>query len=208
MRRANRGLFQCLLITGIVMSVPLPARAGFLDIIWEMSGPQMIGYGVVQCRVPIKGDKTSCEITEKRLGPGATTISERRAWVSLEGAVYVSTGKNQGATDYRAFRTYMASFEPEVEVASKRSGDVRLFHGAGLASHFLAGPDFRRFTNAGIKVRPIAFEFGERFELAYNERYYPNGFGTDQFGLGGEVPEDRDFERTWSITFTWKKKKQ
>jgi hypothetical protein len=195
----------CLLATGIVIGLPIPARASFLDIIWEMSGPQMLGYGLVLCRVPIVGGQTSCQVTEKRVGPGSPTISERRVWLNLEGAVYVSLWKDQGETDYRFGRYYMASFEPAIEFASKRSGNVRLFHGAGLASHFLAGPDFRRFTNAGFKVRPIAFEFGNRFELAYNERYYPNGFGADQFGFDVVVPEDREFERSWGVTFTWKR---
>ena len=204
MSRASRGVFLSLVVTGMVVCVPVQARASFLDIIWEMSGPQMVGYGLLLCRVTIVGSQTTCQVTEKRLGPGATTIKERRTWVNLEGAVYVSTWKNQGSTDYRAGRTFMASFEPALEVASKTSGRVRLFHGAGLTSHFLAGPDFRRFTNAGFKVRPIAFEFGDHFEVAYNERYYPNGFAAYQFGIEGAVREDREFERTWGVTFTWK----
>ena len=91
-----------------------------------------------------------------------------------------------------------------VEVASKSSGDVRFFHGAGLAGHFLFG-DFRRFANAGFKVRPVAVELGNHWELAYNERYYPNGFGADQFGVEGAVPTARSFERTWGFTVAWKR---
>jgi hypothetical protein len=164
-----------------------------------MSGPQMIGKGA-RCRVPVTGGDTDCDLFGIPRGNDDPDImTEKRAWVNLEGAIYTSTGKNEGNTNYEAFRTFMVSFEPLVEVASKNFGNVRIFHGAGLASHFLFGPDFRRFTNAGFKVRPIAVEIGNRWELAFNLRLYPDGFGADQFGFGPSPPGDRGFETTWGF---------
>ena len=75
------------------------------------------------------------------------------------------------------------------------------------SSHFLFGPDFRRFTNAGFKLRPIGVEIGDHWEVALNFRLYPDGFGADQFGFGPSPEGDRPFEYTWGFTvakkFSW-----
>ncbi len=163
----------------------------------------MIGK-VGRCRVPVSGGVTKCNLFGIPVRENIDIMSESRVWVNLEGSVHFSTGKNEGDTDYRAFRTYMASFEPLIEVTSGSSGRVRFFHGAGLASHFLAGPDFRRFTNAGYKVRPVGVEIGDRWEFAFNFRLYPDGFGADQFGFGPSPSGDRAFEYTWGIVGGYK----
>ena len=134
MRRSRNSYVMSLLVAGLVVGGPAVADAGLLDIIWDMSGPQMIGKGA-RCRVPVTGGDTRCDIFSIRRGGDALdTITDRDWWVNLEGAVYTSTGKNEGNTDYEAFRTFMLSFEPLVEVASKNRGTVRVFHGAGLFS--------------------------------------------------------------------------
>lgn len=207
MRRAKNSYFMSLLVAGLVIGGPAIADAGLLDIIWDMSGPQMIGKGA-RCRVWATGGDTKCDIFSiRRAGEPPDTITDRDWWVNLEGAVYTSTGKNEGNTNYEAFHTFMLSFEPLVEVASKNTGKVRLFHGAGLASHFLFGPDFRRFTNAGFKLRPVGVEIGDDWEVALNFRLYPDGFGADQFGFGPSPEGDRPFEYTWGFTvakkFSW-----
>ena len=205
MRRAAKDyLFICLIASGVLAGVPAVANAGLIDIIWDMSGPQMIG-DVGRCRVPVTGGETKCSFFGAPNGENPD-VMETRAWVSLEGGVYFSTGKNEGDTDYEAFRTFMLSFEPVVEVGSLtfNTGRVRLFHGAGLASHFLFGPDFRRFTNAGFKLRPVGVEIGDRLEVSLNIRLYPDGFGADQFGFGPSPAGDRPFEHTWGFTVGYK----
>ena len=200
MRRVQRYSVLSALVAGIVLVGAQNASAGIIDIIFEMSGPQMIGKGA-RCRVSAMGGVTRCDLFGIPRGTSDPDImTDKRWWVNLEGAFYTSTGKNEGNTDYEAFRTFMLSFEPLVEVASKNYGTVRVFHGIGLASHFLFGPDFDSFTNAGYKLRPIAVEIGNRWELALNVRLYPNGFGADQFGFGPSPPGDRPFEHTWGFT--------
>ena len=207
MHRSIRNCILSVLVAGGVLCVPLDAGASFLDFIFDMSGPQMIGKGA-RCRMPVKGGETKCDFFSiRRSGVEPDVVADKRPWVNLEGAVYTSTGKNEGNTDYEAFHTFMLSFEPMVEVASKSAGTWRLFHGAGLASHFLFGPDFRRFGNAGFKVRPVGVEIGDSWEVALNIRLYPDGFGADQFGFGPSPSGDRPFEYTWGIMagkkFSW-----
>ena len=195
---AVAALAFCLVVGGAT-----EARAGLGDVIWGMSGPQMIG-GVLRCRVPVSGGMTKCNLFGVPIGGEPDTTRERRTWISVDGGIYTSTTKDQEDTDFRAWRTWMLSAEPLFEVASMSRGDVRFSHGVGVAAHFLFGPDFRRFTNAGFKVRYAAVEIGDHVELAYNERYYPNGFTPDQFGFDVPAPAERSFERTWGFSIGYK----
>ena len=201
---ASAALGLCLLAGGAT-----EARAGLADVIWGMSGPQMYGYGFLRCRATIVGRTSQCSLVERRLIKDdkgdylRETIAGRRTWVSLEGLFYTSGTKDHEEDSYGWFHSNMLSFEPMFEVASKNEGPVRVFHGGGLAGHFLFG-DFRRFANAGFKVRPVAVEIGNHWEFAYHERYYPVGFAAYQFGVEGAVPEPRSFERTWGFSITIK----
>ncbi len=167
----------------------------------------MYGYGFLRCRTPIaRRHYASAPWSDRRLGNKLERdiIENRRAWVNLEGAIYTSGTKDQENTPYEAFHTNMLSFEPMVEVASKSSGDVRFFHGAGLACHFLFGRLPAVCATPGSRCGPSAVEIGDHWEFAFNVRYYPNGFGADQFGFEGALPTARSFEHTWGFTVAWK----
>jgi len=202
-RRALQCCFLSALAAGMVLGGPVDARAGIIDLIWDMSGPQMIGKGA-RCRKPVTGGETKCNLFGIPVGEEPDIMTVSRVWVNFEGAVYTSTGKNDGDTDYEAFHTFMLSAEPLVEVASITFAGGRIYHGAGAAFHFLFGQDFRRFGNAGFKLRPVGVEIGDRWEFALNFRLYPDGFGADQFGFGPSPTGDRAFEHTWGVMGAFK----
>lgn len=206
MRRIFRALSVTVVLLGILLIRPGDARAGLMDFIWDMSGPQMVGV-VLRCRVPLGGGTAQCEFVEKKVGiqEGQTDVMKGpRVWFNVEGAIYTSTGKNEGTTDFRAFRTHMLGFDPIVEYAWVSNDRVRVFTGAGVTLQFLVGDGFNRFGKAGFKVRPIGVELGDHVELAFNVRLYPDGFGADQFGFGLPPTGDRPFERTFGFTAGYK----
>jgi hypothetical protein len=205
-RSISRLLLGTVVGIGLLVGTATDARAGLIDIIWDMSGPQMVGL-VLRCRVPLDGGATKCDLVEKKVGiqAGQTDVMKGpRVWFNVEGAVYTSTGKNEGNTNYRAFRTHMLGFDPVAEYAWVSNDRVRVFSGAGATLQFLVGDGFNRFGKAGFKVRPIGVEIGDRVELAFNVRLYPDGFGADQFGFGPPPTGDRPFERTFGFTAGYK----
>lgn len=210
-----RGIWRWLPVTlgvsAILLGTAATAHAGLLDLIWDMSGPQMIG-GVFRCRVPVGGGTTKCTAVGYPVfgvEKGRTDVmTERRAWLNLESAFYTSTGKNDGDTDYRAWRTEMLAFDPLIEIASVSNERVRVFHGAGGTFQYLFGPDVpTAFGNAGFKLRLVGVEVGPEWEFAFNVRLYPDGFGADQFGFGPPPIGDRPFEHTVGGSVTWKVRK-
>ena len=206
-----RSLSVTLVVSWVFFGTPATAAAGLLDLIWDMSGPQMIG-GVVRCRVPVGGGTTKCTAVAFPVfgvKKGETDVmTERKAWLNLESAFYTSTGKNDGDTNYRAWRTEMLAFDPMIEFASVPNGRVRIFHGAGGTFQYLFGPDVpTAFGNAGFKLRLVGVEVGPRWDFAFNVRLYPDGFGADQFGFGPAPVEDRPFEHTLGVSVTWKVRK-
>lgn len=198
-------------LVGILLIRPGDAQAGLMDFIWDMSGPQMIG-GTFRCRIPVGGGATKCSAVGYPVFGvdkfASDVMTERRTWVNLGAALYTSTGKNDGDTNYRAWRTEMVSFEPMVEHAWVSNARFRVFQGAGGTFQFLFGPDVPdAFGNAGFKLRLIGVEIGDLWEVAFNMRLYPDGFGSDQFGFGPSPPGDRPFETTLGASFTYKVRK-
>jgi hypothetical protein len=207
MRRVLRYRVVAAFVTAIVLGVPLNSSAGLLDLIWDTSGPQFIGP-VLRCRVPVAGGATKCSLAGIPLdGPDIMTrgaAGEKRVWVSFEGGVYLSTGKNENGIDFEGLKAYMISIDPVLELASLGDANWRLYHGAGSTFQFVVGPDFRRFGKFGFKLRPIAAEFGDHWEAALNVRLYPSGFGSDQFGFGPRPSGDRPFEHSWGVMAGYK----
>jgi hypothetical protein len=166
-----------------------------MDLIWEMSGPQLIG-AVIGCKVELNADLNECSIVG---WPVKRSSGLPRAWLSVEGGIYTSTGKNADI-DYHDFDTNMLAFEPMLEVRSTGPTGFVVYHGlAGLSYDFLFGRDFRRFDKFGVKFRPVAVAFNTgrvRWDLAYNLRLYGNGFTADEFTREPRVDIDRPFERT------------
>lgn len=191
MPRHRVGLLSITLLA--LLAVPSQGSANIIDLIWEMSGPTSVGY-VPYCKIALTGEVTECALgwLVKR------STREPRTWLSIEGGIYVSTGKNADRTDYRAGGTWILAFEPLLEARSGSRKGFTFHHGMGLAYNFLFGGDFRRFNNAGLKLRPVGVIFHTRrlrWDVAYNLRLYPDGFTPDEFGFGLRMDGDRTFER-------------
>jgi hypothetical protein len=163
---------------------------GIIDLIWEMSGPQLVGY-LLQCRIALDGTPESCNVVGKKVsGQGARTTT--RIWLSLEGGPYLSTGRNAegvtGPNNYEAWKVAMLAFDPMLEFESVRTPrGLSLYHGlVGGSVNLLFGSGFDAFTNAALKVKPIgvAIPIGDhwRFTVEGVLRFYPTGFSADQFG--------------------------
>ena len=68
----------------------------------------------------------------------------------------------------------------------------------GVSYNFLFGPDFKRFSNVGLKLRPIGYRHG-RVNFEFDMRLYPNGFSADQFGKTA-APEPNTAEVTYGFS--------
>ncbi len=199
-RRVGLVLLCALVVT---LAAPRTSQArSLLDIIWEMSGPQLIGLTVVSCQIDMDGERHQCRVVGRKV-TGADTSRESRTWFSLEAGLYSTTGRDTN-NEYDAFTVHMLAVEPTVEVRSLRGDDIMLYHGAGLTYNVLFGRDFDRFDKAGIKLRPLAVAY-RNWDFAYNLRLYPNGFTSDEFGFGPRVDVSRPFEAVhgFSLGYSW-----
>jgi hypothetical protein len=182
---------------------PRVAEAGIGEFIWEMSGPQMIGGGL-QCKFNLQGEVEQCYVTVPITTSLRDAPQKRRFRISLDGGIYVSTGKNAGGVDYEAWKTWMLAFDPMIEFVTKdnRTDTLRdrreWYHGIMGVSYNVLFGDFRRFANVGLKLRPIGYRRG-RFNYEFDVRIYPNGFTADQFGKAAE-PEPNRAEVTWGLS--------
>jgi hypothetical protein len=201
MTRRGPMVIWCTLLVSLAVPRTSDARS-LLDIIWEMSGPQLIGVTVVSCQIDMDGERHQCHVVGRKV-TGADTSRESRAWFSLEAGLYSTTGRDTNNV-YDAFTVHMLAVEPTVEVRSIRSNDIRLYHGAGLTYNVLFGRDFQRFDKAGVKLRPIGVSY-RQWDFAYNLRLYPRGFTSDEFGFGPRVDGDRPFEAVhgFSVGYSW-----
>ena len=221
-----RRLAICCAVMLATLVFPTHARAGLMDIIWEMSGPQMIGT-LVRCRIPFNDARKTCEVKVVLTPDGR--IKHENVWLALEGGAYVSTGLNNGGTDYKFGRIGMFAFEPMLEF--RYAGDIAaanekprkptqsvaqgtqntqpesprwgaVYGGVGLMiNRFVVKGSAPSFTKYGVKVRPIAITYGG-WTVEYNLRLYPDGFTPDQFGFGPPVSENHPFEAVQSIGVT------
>jgi len=183
----------CLAVLAL-FAFPREGSAHFMDFIWEMSGPQMIGV-VVGCEYDLQRKTTECRALDKKLGRPGTGSSERpKLWVALDSAAYFSTGKDSGSLEFDWFGTGMLAFEPLLTVRSYGDGGegLSVHHGLiGLSYDFLFGKDFSRFDKVGLKFTPIGVTY-KGVTASFNLRVYPNGFTPDEFGFG---PRQHDLSR-------------
>jgi hypothetical protein len=192
---------------------PQHARAGLGDIIWEMSGPQMVG-AIIRCRIPFGGGAKQCGV--QLIDPKAAPKREvEHVWFAIEGGVYTSTGHNSGGNDYKAWDIWMFAFEPMLEFrydgdisaaydrpAPGTSGVGAVYGGIGpLINRFVVKGEPESFTKYGIKLRPIAIAYAG-WAIEYNIRLYPDGFTPDQFGFGTPTDANRPFEAVQSISIS------
>lgn len=162
-----------------VLTCARPADAGWLDFIWEMTGPQMIGIGG-GCEKSLQSGEWRCDVPGRRFPGvlGTRNQQDDRWWVKAYTYYYFSTSYN----DYDAFHVQGVGFDPQLMVAyyPGERDRVRITHAAGVSLQRFWSDEFAETINSGsIKVQPIAAEFpflGPKLKLALNLRYYWDGF--------------------------------
>jgi len=193
---STRRLWTVASVLAITLAFPRSGAAGISEWIWEMSGPSMVGVGL-ECKVSLTGSLEQCYLTAKRLGRSAVVTGSRFRF-SLETGVYFSLGKDSGPLDFEFGKTWMATFDPMIELVTRdRAGEnYSIYHGIlGLSYNYLVGTEFEAFTNVAFKLRPIGIRY-KRMNFEYNLRVYPNGFTADEFGKLPVVIDDNKPEAT------------
>jgi hypothetical protein len=197
-----------------LLAFPHVSDASIWDIIWSMSGPQMVGV-VFHCEYDVQGvdptkDTIECRALDKLVMFETAPRRLRRIWLTLDANLYTSTGRNSESNEFEAFKNFMIAFEPLVEVRSftsdRGNGNLSFHHGlGGLSYDFLFGSDYQAFDKAGFKFRPIGLTY-KKFNASYTLRVYPNGFTPDEFGIGARVDDlNREAEvvQGFTIGFLW-----
>ena len=203
---------RVLLLAVLVAIVPRPAYASFWDIIWQMSGPQLLGFGL-QCETVLSlKELPDCALLGVQLvrDDQQTRLareSERRLWWIVEGRVYFSTGKNAtengNVSDFTFGRARMVGLDPMLagRWSADRPKGWLLHWGVGASLNRLFGPDFDSFNNYAIKLRPFGADRKFKkvtFGAAYNLRLYPDGFDSEG-GVNPIVSKGSEFERVHGV---------
>lgn len=168
-----------------LLAFPRAGSAGIFDIIWEMSGPQMVSVFLLQCEFDLVNDQPECLIYDKRVWGPQGVRADRRWSLSFDGALYTSTGKNSDTHRFEKFKSQMVAVEPMLTYRSYRSsgGNFSTHHGLlGASYNVLFGDEFDTFHKGGFKFTPIRITAWKRINAAYHLRVYPDGFTAEEFG--------------------------
>jgi hypothetical protein len=189
-----------------LLGMPHRSEAGLIELIWEMSGPRMLGAGF-GCTYTLKGEREDCRLASLLHGGKArqavTRSDPHGPLVFVGGSYFFSTGHDSKTQEYDWFGTHMLAVEPGLKFRSKvRSGtNIRVSHGAGVSYDFLFGQPFRRFTKLGFTLTPIELEY-KRVAVGFIVRIYPDGFKDDEFRSGRRVDHDGPSERLYGVSAT------
>lgn len=177
------------LVVLAVLVFARPADAGWLDFIWEMTGPRMIGIGI-DCEVGLarKPDKRCLTPLGRIPWPKVDDPDpqDHRFFFASEAFYYLSA-------PYKSFgwgEVQGVGVDPIVLFSRIRTNSVRLTSGAGFTVQRFWGDGFDAFGNIGLKFRPLGVDVplpGDlRLNIAYNLRYYWDGF--EVIPPAGETP--------------------
>jgi hypothetical protein len=202
-----------------LLGAPRPSEAGLLDIIWEMSGPQMLGfaYGCLYSLNNFKSEQ--CRLgkvpTFLYLKKQADTDKPKNPFLGFSAGIYGSTGLNSSTQQYRWFELGMLELTTGLSFKSYETGgpnndDVRVYHGFGVAYERFFGRGIEGFNNGAIDgfnkwaitVTPVDVTLN-RVAFGIRMRLYPEGFSDDEFKKGLPPPDSRPFEATVSFTFSY-----
>jgi len=156
-----------------ILGAPRLTEAGLLDIIWEMSGPQMLGVSFGCLVAP--GAKTKAEKFDHcRLGevpvvavqrvstnPDASTAANTdrpRTFIGFSGGIYGSTSQDSSTQKYKWWEIGMVELGAGLSFRSFNPPDnhVRVNHGFGVIYERLFGrgiddlEDGKPFNNGAI----------------------------------------------------------
>jgi hypothetical protein len=185
-----------------VLGVPRPSEAGLLEIIWEMSGPQMLGLGY-GCMYSVRtGSLEQCRLGAGLISRDKNYATKNGPFLVLGGSILGSTGKDSRSQGYDWGEIWMLALEPGVAMRSydNQQRDIQVHHGVGISYDVLFGDDIRRFDKFAITVTPVDVAF-RRVAFGVKLRMYPNGFTDDEFKPGPRVSKNRPFETTLGFTF-------
>jgi hypothetical protein len=199
-----------------LLAFPRPGNAGLIDFIWGMSGPQVIGVIALNCKVYFDGAGSRCKVIDdvwrgKRaiLAVVPEPFLDGRLRFEFETILFSSTGVNaDNGDEYGPGQINMLALDPMVEIGSRRYKRLLFYHGVGAAiNRVFVKDDLSDFWKAGVKIRPVAFtiDMNPELDFAINLRFYPKGFGRDQFGFGSAPAGDRPSEWVYggSFGFAW-----
>lgn len=202
-----------------LLGAPRPSEAGLLDIIWEMSGPQMVGfaYGCLYSLNNFKSEQCRLGKNPTALYPATRTASDKpkNPFLGLSAGIYGSTGLDSSTQPYKWFEIGMLELTTGLSFKSYETGgpdndDVRVYHGFGVAYERFFGRGIEGFNNGPIKgfnkfaitVTPVDVTLN-RVAFGIRMRLYPEGFSDDEFKAGLPPADFRPFEATVSFTFSY-----
>jgi hypothetical protein len=202
-----------------LLGAPRPSEAGLLDIIWEMSGPQMLGF-VHGCLFSLNNYKWE----QCRFGPNPTaqypttranTERAKNPFLGFSAGIYGSTGLDSSTQPYRWFEIGMLELTTGLAFRSYETGgpnndDVRVYHGFGVAYERFFGRSIKDFNNGAIQgfnkfaitVTPVDVTLN-RVAFGIRMRLYPEGFTDDEFKAGLPPADNHPFEATVGFAFSY-----
>jgi hypothetical protein len=188
-----------------LLAFPRTGSAGIGEIILEMSGPQMIGFGG-ECKFDLARHMKleNCKVFPGMKVAGESGANPAKYRLATESALYFSTGVGKHGDVYDKGEVLMLGVDPIVE--ARLVGDERLgiYVGAGATLNFILDKDDVPATvdakvfNGGFKLRPFALSLplprGTRLDVEVNLRFYPDEFTPADFGHPELPPAGRDVE--------------
>jgi len=214
----------------VLLGVPRGSEAGILDFIWEMSGPQMLGYSYgclyslktgkpVECRhgkVPIAVYTTAVDPDKQQR---STQNQGKGLMLGFNASIMGSTAHDSATQTYRWFEIGMVelggggAFESwsskcSCPPAGTSDPEVRVRHGVGVFYERFFGQRtvdnngaIDGFGKFGVSVTAVDVAI-KRVAFGVKLRLYPEGFSDDQFKAGLPAVSDRPFETTLGFTFS------
>jgi hypothetical protein len=198
-----------------LLGAPRPSEAGLLEIIWEMSGPQMLGFALGCLYSPSTKKFEQCRIGEN---PTAQYMSAKadtdrpKTFIGFSGGIYGSTGVDSGTQEYKWWEIGMVELGTGLSFRSFDPTDnhVRVQHGFGVVYERLFGRGIENFNNGAIHpfnkfaftVTPVDVTINDKVAFGIKLRLYPHGFTDDQLKAGLTPATDRPFETTVGFTFS------
>ena len=187
---SQRRLWTGAFVIAALLIFPRVGSAGIGEIIMEMSGPRMLGFGL-ECRLTFAGAWESCKVSSPTTALlFAENQPDVKMWLSVGGGFYFTLDKTVNGQHYGTGEVKMWSFDPILEIESKswpREGlKPQIYHGVMGVSYNVFYGDFPTFSNVALKLRPVGVVIplsrNWGVDVSYNLRLYPRAFTAEDFG--------------------------
>jgi hypothetical protein len=195
-----------------MFATPRSSDAGIGELIWGLSGPQLVGFGM-SCRLNFHLKPEECLAGARFTGKTTEHKEGRRYLVpepllSFGGSYFRSTGTNAETKDglevpYRLGEVEMLEGEPALllKFTTKRD-NVNVFLGTGVSYDFLFGSHFEAFDKFAFKFTSEVTI--KKVNFGFVARLYPHGFTPDEFGNGERLHYARPAEWAFGPTVGFK----